>query len=368
MLNIFNDLSIPPKGNENFVVHKDIRLKKLEILNIMNKKWETFLLAQGAEFSDDNKIEFTSTNANPENFICALSHLAIIVVSGKDAAQFLQGQITCDVIQDINDNSSSFAALCSAKGRIISTFLIIKRADVFYLILPSTLSEIVVKRLQMFILRSDISITDVTDEFCLIGLGGKKPIDNFPQQTFNVSENEGLIVKYPSNNCRFLVLKKVEQSIQFWSRFIETKKFIATGNCYWKELEILDGIPWLTKETSEEFIPQMLNLDLLKAVSFKKGCYTGQEIIARTHFLGKAKRKMYLARSQTNTKISPNDSIYEDITGNKQIIGKVLNVCHKNNQYTMLVVVQTDHEKCGKITLENQAELTLSDLTYSYLN
>ncbi len=334
----------------------------------MNKKWETFLLTQGAEFSEDSTIEFPFTTDKPINFICTLPHLTTLAVSGKDAAQFLQGQITCDVIKDVNDNSGSFAALCSAKGRTICTFLIIKKADIFYLILPTILSEIVAKRLQMFILRSAVSITDVSDKFCILGLGSKEPIDNFPKQAFSVSENEGLIVKYPSTNSRYLVFKKVEQSMQFWSRFIVTKKFVATGNSYWKELDILDGIPWLSKETSEEFIPQMLNLDLLKAISFKKGCYTGQEIIARTHYLGKAKRRMYLARSRTNTEISPNNAIYENAIDNKQIIGKILNTCHTNDQYTMLVVAQTEQAKFGKTILDNQAELTLSDLTYSYLN
>jgi folate-binding protein YgfZ len=334
----------------------------------MNKEWETFLLAQGAKFNDDSDIDFAATNEKTINFICALPHLTILAVSGKDAAQFLQGQITCNVIQDVNDNCCSFAALCNAKGRSICTFLIIKKADVFYLILPATLSEIVAKRLQMFILRSDVSITEASDEFCILGLGSKEPIDNFPQQIFNTIENEGLIVKYPSNINRYLVLKKVEQSIQFWSRFIETKKFVPTGNSYWKELEILDGIPWLTKETSEEFIPQMLNLDLLKAINFKKGCYTGQEIIARTHFLGKTKRKMYFANTQTNVEISPNDAIYEVDKNNKQSIGKILNFVLKNGEYMMLVIAQTESAASGKIILENQAELPLSDLTYSYLN
>ncbi len=334
----------------------------------MNKKWENFLLEQGAEFFDDSNIEFINTNDKPKNFFCALSHLTILAVSGNDAAQFLQGQITCDVIRDITDTNASLAALCTAKGRTISTFLIIKTADIYYLILPTSLSEVVTKRLQMFILRSHVSITDVSDKFCIIGVGGKEPIDYFPQQPFNIIENEGLIIRYPSHTCRYLVLKKIEQGIQFWSRFIETKTFVATGNSYWNELEILDGIPWLNIDTSEQYIPQMLNLDLLKAISFKKGCYTGQEIITRTHFLGKTKRKMYFARIRTNTEILPNDTIYETLKDNKQSIGKVLNIVHKNSEYLMLVVSKTETTKSEKIILENQAELTLSDLTYSYLN
>ncbi len=334
----------------------------------MNPKWKNFLLEQGAEFSDDFNIEFHTVNEQPANFLCALPHLAILAISGKDAGQFLQGQVTCDVIHDVTEESSSFAALCTAKGRAISIFLMLKKADSFYLVLPTSLSDIVAKRLRMFVLRSDVSITDVSNEFCIIGLASAEPIEKFPQQIFGVSETEDLIVKYPSNYIRYLALKKVEQSTQFWSRFIDTKKFSATGNSYWKELEILDGIPWLDKETSEEYIPQMLNLDLLKGISFKKGCYTGQEIIARTHFLGKAKRKTYLAKTMTNEEILPNDVIYQVVSDNKQSIGKVLNVCRNKDEDKMLVVAQIENTKSEKIILENQAELTLSDLTYNYLN
>jgi folate-binding protein YgfZ len=334
----------------------------------MNPNWKKFLINNSAIFNNDEDIEFPLNPVNNNIFICPVTHLGILAVTGQDASQFLQGQITCDISGDINDNKSSFGALCTAKGRTISTFLALKHETSYYLILPIALLESVKKRLQMYILRADVELTNCSDELCLIGLGSSQPIADFPQSPFAVSHHDGPIVKYPSQNNRYLIIEKTEQAKQIWSKFINENTFIPTGNAYWRELDIVNGIPWLSKQTSEEFIPQMLNLEQLGGINFKKGCYIGQEIIARTHYLGKAKRKMYLAESQTTETAFPGVTIYDYANGTKQSVGKVVSAQNDKDKCKMQAVIQSDYVQSKQLGLEDPVEMTLSELSYPYLN
>jgi folate-binding protein YgfZ len=334
----------------------------------MNPNWKNFLINHSAIFNDDEIIEFPSEPEKKQNFLCPMTHLGILAIAGQDASQFLQGQVTCDVKGDITDNKCSFGALCTPKGRTISTFLVLKQGTTYYLILPVALLETVKKRLQMYILRSDVTLAICNDELCLIGLGCSHPITDFPQSPFAVSQHDGIIIKYPSQEFRYLFIEKTEQAKQIWSRFINENKFIPTSDAYWRELDIADGIPWLNEQTSEEFIPQMLNLDQLAGISFKKGCYTGQEIIARAHYLGKAKRKMYSAECQTTEKFLSEATIYDSGNDTEKSVGKVLATHYKKGTCKMLVVIQTDSAQSQHLKLQNQAGIALTDLTYPYLN
>lgn len=334
----------------------------------MNPNWKNFLINNSAVFNNDEGVEFSSHPETKQNFICPVTHLGILAVTGEDASPFLQGQVTCDIKSDITDNKSSMGALCTPKGRTITTFLALKQETGYYLILPADRLETVKKRLQMYILRSDVELTIASDELCLIGLGSSQAIPDFPQSPFAVSQHNCLTIRYPSQNSRYLIIEKTEQAQQIWSKFINENMFMPTGNAYWHELDIVDGIPWLNQQTSEEFIPQMLNLEQLSGINFKKGCYTGQEIIARTHYLGKAKRKMYLAECQSTQPVLAGVAIYDYANGTEQSIGKVVAAHYDKDICKMLAVIQTDHAQSEQLRLQDQVEITLSDLTYPYLN
>ncbi|MDD1641600.1 MAG: tRNA-modifying protein YgfZ, partial [Methylococcaceae bacterium] len=136
----------------------------------------------------------------------------------------------------------------------------------------------------------------------------------------------------------------------------------------WRYLDILAGMPWLTTETSEEFIPQMLNLDILGGISFNKGCYTGQEIVARTHYLGKTKRTMFLAECDTPSTPLPNSIIIDDGTGTEHAIGKVLlaqrsHAEHENEKSSckLLIVLQVSDSDTYSLKLkdDNHNKITL---------
>ncbi|MGR9117189.1 MAG: CAF17-like 4Fe-4S cluster assembly/insertion protein YgfZ [Gammaproteobacteria bacterium] len=320
----------------------------------MNQNWKDFLTGEQASFTNDNSIEFPPQTETTQNQIFAPAHFAILTVSGKDAAQFLQGQITCN-INEVTKSKASFGAFCTAKGRAITTFLLIRLNDTtFALILPSALLETVTKKLQMYILRSDVTLTDSSDSFCLIGLCVSADYNDLelPTENFGTRTTDGYLVKLPSASPRFLMLTDHQSAIDQWSRLTGEDRFQPQDSARWRYLDILDGIPWLTPETTEEFIPQMLNLDKLGGVSFNKGCYTGQEIIARTHYLGTSKRELYLAESDTSPAPAPNTGI---INPAGQPVGKVLQAETAIMGSKMLIVLPTELSASENLCLNNQA-------------
>ncbi|MDD1605963.1 MAG: folate-binding protein [Methylococcaceae bacterium] len=308
----------------------------------MNSNWKNFLLANNAHFSSDTHISFPNTDSDKRLY--PIAHLAVLTVSGTEAGQFLQGQITCNV-HDVTATQSSLGAMCNPKGRAITTFLLAKSGDDFLLVLPNELLEIVKKRLSMYVLRSKVTLTDSSDSLCLLGLTATS------NEAFLATHSEDNGVRINMGN-RCLIIADVDNAMTLWSEYT-AQGFQATDSMQWQTLDILSGIPWLTTATSEEFIPQMLNLDKLGGISLTKGCYTGQEIVARTHYLGKAKRGLFIAECQTANP-EPNASI---IDADGQVIGNVL--LAQNDK--LLIVLQLADTDTAQLQLKdyNQAPLTL---------
>ncbi len=327
----------------------------------MNQNWKNFLLSQQATFESDTRISFQAKTDDTGKTIYPVPHLAVLTVSGKDAAKLLQGQITCN-INEISETKSSLGAICNPKGRAIATFLLVKTSAAFLLVLPEKLLESVKKRLQMYVLRSDITLTDSSNELCLIGLCDPA-LEAGP--LFSTTQQDTIAVNL-SNRC--LVIAEADKAIALWSERVRHQGFQPEDSEQWRYLDILSGLPWLATETSEEFIPQMLNLDKLGGISFNKGCYTGQEIIARTHYLGKAKRALFLAECDTSSTPEPNSTITDDSTGTAQTVGKVLLAQHSRTAQgkesalcKMLIVLQVSDGDTDNLKLKdnNQNKITL---------
>jgi folate-binding protein YgfZ len=323
----------------------------------MNQHWKNFLLNHQATFEGDTQITFPAVTDYNEKTIYPVANLAVLTVSGKDGAKLLQGQITCD-INDITETKSSLGALCNPKGRAITTFLLVKNGTDFLMILPEVLLESVKKRLQMYILRSDVTLTNSSDQLCLIGVCD---LSQPTESLFNTTQQAFISVNFSTTQNRQLVIAETDTAIALWSEQVDHQHFEPKNSDQWRYLDILSGIPWLTTETSEEFIPQMLNLDLLGGISFNKGCYTGQEIVARTHYLGKAKRALFLAESNALLMPTPNSTIIDDSTGTEQTIGKVLLAQHsqltpekEDSQGKMLIVLQISDSDTQHLALKDQ--------------
>ncbi len=308
----------------------------------MNSNWKNFLLAEQATFVSDTHLIFPRSEGHQSLY--PIAHLAVLTVSGADAGKFLQGQITCNV-NDITATQSSLGAMCNPKGRAITTFLLVKSGNNFLLILPKELLETVKKRLNMYVLRSDVTLIDSSDSLCLLGLTAPS------NEAFLATQQQSTAVRINFTN-RCLVIADVNNAIALWSESV-AQGFQARYSTHWIMLDILAGIPWLTTATSEQFIPQMLNLDKLGGISLTKGCYTGQEIVARTHYLGKAKRALFIAECAAATP-EPNASI---IDANGQLIGNVLLA----QDGKMLIVLQLTDNETVSLQLKdyNHAPVTL---------
>lgn len=295
------------------------------------------------------------------NFISVLPHLAVLKVSGNDASQFLQGQATCDIAA-LQESQSCFGAFCSVKGRTLTTFIALKQSAGFYLFLPTTLISSIKKRLQMYVLRSAVEIIEATD-LHILGIISHKQNLNFPTEIFATTASP-LVLKYPSTINRFLLLTDTQQALQVVSEYRQKHDFELIKHDLWSFLDISDGIPWLETDSCEQFIPQMLNLDQLDGISFNKGCYTGQEIIARTHYLGSSKRKMFHAECSTQHLPQTNSAILINDADTKKSVGHVVNAqCH-DGICRMLVVLNIVDTDSGELYLDNpeSSGLTVSQL------
>jgi len=264
-------------------------------------QWHQFLGSQQATITGQRVQHFGNPQMELQatadaTVLADLSHLGLLQIDGEDRVAFLQGQLTNDV-KLLNGSNSHYAGYCTPKGRMLAMFLAFAQGDHLYLQLNRQLLEPIMKRLKMYVLRSKVTITDVSDSIVRLGLAGKDAeqilLNHFGQtpQTAHelVSLEEANIIRLPGKRPRYEIFVATENAEQLWTALSQQAQPVGAG-C-WDWLEIEAGIPDIEPATQEAFVPQMINLDALGGISFKKGCYTGQEIVARTHYLGKVKRR-----------------------------------------------------------------------------
>lgn len=319
----------------------------------MNTDWKNFLLTQQAQISNDDEVIF---QFEPNDlYLHPITHLAVLRMAGADAANFLQGQTTCQV-NDVSDNHSCLGALCNPKGKVISTFILLKDADAFLMILPKTLLSSIKERLHKYLLRAKVTLDDQIDDWCLIGLSSFQPES---EQPFSLKRTPGsLAISYQQ---RQLVLVNPDNAQTIWQEHLKAG-YKPVSSSLWRYLDICSGLPWLDAATTEQFIPQMLNLDKLGAISFNKGCYTGQEIVARAHYLGQVKRSMFVAYGQRSVPPDTYSDLFDRHDINDQPVGKVLAAQCWQNDCRMLVVLPTAQADSYQLCLagEHQSEISLS--------
>ena len=271
----------------------------------MNQTWKDFLLAHGARWANGVVADFGDpaselAAASATTIIAPLAHLGLLEVGGSDAAAFLHNQLTSDV-QHLSPNAAQHSAWCSAKGRMLASFLIFRASDSYQLHLAADLLPVIPRRLQMFVLRSKVVVADRTDDYVLLGLAGAQSRVALAASGLPAPETAltaevgptGLVICLAPE--RYQVVVEQAAAPALWSQL--TAHAQPVGTSVWQWLDIRAGVPLITRRTSEEFVPQMANFERLGGVSFHKGCYPGQEVVARTQYLGKVKRHLYRVRA-----------------------------------------------------------------------
>jgi folate-binding protein YgfZ len=236
----------------------------------------------------------------PFNGIAPLPHLGIIRAAGADAASFLHNQLTNDVLL-MKDGACRLAAFCNAKGRMQASFVVYKRSpEDLLLICRKDLMAQTIKRLSMFVLRAKAKLSDATDEFHLLGLAG----DAVAHALSSASSTSSSIVepwqRHAVGTADVLTLyPALGQPRAFWLAPIEVPG--PSGQSLsaelWQVGEVMSGIAWVELATFEAFVPQMLNYESVEGVNFQKGCYPGQEVVARSQFRGTLKRRAFIVQS-----------------------------------------------------------------------
>jgi hypothetical protein len=241
-----------------------------------------------------------------DGFICQLDHLGLISAQGEETAQFLHNQLSNDV-ENLTEHEVRLAAYCSAKGRMLASFAYWKTADHYFLQLDRSIQTSVQKRLQMFVLRAKTKLSDANGEYRLLGIGGANAaviLKNWFAELPNASNNKvdgdagSLLYAGTANgNARYQWILSYQQCDACLPQLeqLSNKHITICDAQYWRRLDIEAGIARIVAATQEQFVPQMINFELIGGVNFKKGCYPGQEIVARSQYLGKLKRRMAIA-------------------------------------------------------------------------
>lgn len=292
----------------------------------------------------NNKIEGkikTMKTSNQAQFI-KLDNLTSLHVTGNDASKFLHAQFTND-LANLPVYSWQYSGYCTPKGRLLAFMTIARVAENEYLlILPAEISEKILPRLRMYVMRDDVVITPQEDHKVIVGIVGKggpliKPDLQLENKTGRITKD--------GDSLLLTINDGSGENTERYMHFSDDDKIrslpqLSPDLNSWTLLDIESGIPSILASTQEAFVPQMVNLDLIGAVNFKKGCYPGQEIVARVHYLGKIKQRMFVVSSEQKALAQPNDRIY--IAGQEDnAIGTVVQSATCGSGKKLQVVLQT---------------------------
>lgn len=311
----------------------------------MNEGWRAFLMEQGAKTVTDESVCFDGSGKDkstiPAGFITPLPGLTLLEITGKDAASFLHGQLTSD-LNALISGGHQLSAWCNAKGRVIATFYIYRLKDSYLILLPASLADKFRQRLQMYILRSEVSIHQLEGNHVMIGIHGEGLVKGLVPNSDSASIYDSIyFLPLPEPSTPRLIAAGPAEKIQaLWKRL--TASVTAVDSDYWHLLDIEAVIPWLSESTSERFLPQELNLEQLGGLSYDKGCYPGQEVIARVHYRGKVKQQLLRASVAGDPRPAAGTPLYGEET--EQELGTVLHAVPLTaGTYSLLAVANVDY-------------------------
>ncbi|HSC93917.1 MAG TPA: folate-binding protein YgfZ [Burkholderiales bacterium] len=301
---------------------------------------------------------------------CELAHFRLIRFSGPESQTFLHNQLTCDVAA-LAAGKSTYGAYCTPKGRMLATFLLWRAGENFFMQLPSSLREPLQKQLSKYILRAKVKATDVSSEWTLFGVTGKNSEElvqqaagRAPNAVHEVAQTpDAMVIKLPGE--RYEIVAARERAQALLASLASSAEKAGPDNWGW--LDIRAGIATILPATQEAFVPQMVNLDLIGGVSLTKGCYPGQEIVARMHYRGTLKQRMYLANVAGADAPQPGDKLYSPDFG-EQACGTIVNAARSpEGGHDVLAVIQIASAEKGNVHWKspNGPSLKLLPLPYA---
>ena len=310
------------------------------------------------------KLSISDSAGTPMSGVAHLSHLGVIRAAGADAATFLQGQLTQDV-STIGLDVARLAAFCNAKGRMQASFVIFKRknnddAEEFLMICSADILAQTLKRLSMFVMRAKVKLSDASIDFRLYGLAGNAITSGADHARFHWAKND-----FEGQNRVFLYpAAGVERVLCCVPAGLPPPAGAALPLTIWNWLEIQSAIAMISQPIFEAFVPQMLNYESVGGVNFKKGCYPGQEVVARSQFRGTLKRRAYVVHGMGQMHVG--QEVFHSADPEQPCGLVAASAPNPSGGFDAIVSMQTTAAMGGMLTLDSSQGTILNLLPLPY--
>lgn len=300
-----------------------------------------------------------SCDQTHSSFFVSITRLGLIKVDGPDAKKFLQGQLTCH-LEELTSDSFRLGAHCNVQGRALATFYIFYWQEAYFIVLDHSIVSDWLNTLKKYSIFFKAGLSDVSDSFIFFGWQGLEHPIVSPYQ-LQVEGGDCILLGLRSGasstpatdssalatDSRVLaIVPKSSAQVPIYQQALDlyaSKEPSFQGESYsqehWKLSDIVSGMAHVNADTAGQYIPIELNYDLLEGIHFKKGCYTGQEIIARMHFRGKPKFRVVYAQLFDILDVSANQSLYIHEEANKILFGKVFSWVQKKHKIHAILLV-----------------------------
>ena len=304
----------------------------------------------------------------PETYLIELSEFGAISLSVEEQSKYLQGQVTCDV-----DNSTAtnllVGAHCDAKGKVFSVFRLINRSAAHLLLQPKACIESSLNALKKFGVFAKVNI-DEAKELRFIALVGKDASSLLQQEFAQVPDSLSPVVQVGSTSLVYLCGEQpryiiIDEEIAI-SVLIEKLALPTYSHSVWDLLEISQGFPILTASTSSHYVPQMLNLQAINGISFTKGCYLGQETVARMQYLGKNKRALFSLQVQLTAQLQADDKIEKQLGDNWRKAGDMLAYYQADDGSCVIQAVLANDGDLPTMRIASQTDSVVTNQTLPY--
>ncbi len=308
----------------------------------------------------------------PNTYLVSLAHYSAISLNGEEQSSYLQGQVTCDV-NNTNEHNLLVGAHCDAKGKVFSAFRLINRHNTHLLIQPKSSITASIAELKKFgvFAKVDITQADNLSFYALIGEQASELLQaNFtqvPDSLTPVVHTDGTTIVYiAGKQTRYLLIDETDNLAAKLNK-LDLSTYTAP---VWDLLEITEGFVQLAEHASGEYVPQMLNLQAINGISFTKGCYLGQETVARMQYLGKNKRALFSLAANTDKPLSPDEVIEKQLGDNWRKAGDILASYQSDDGNCYLqAVLGSDVDETTQLRLKSQPEIKVEvqPLPYSLI-
>ena len=304
----------------------------------------------------------------PETYLIELGEFGAISLSGEEQSKYLQGQVTCDVNSSTESNLL-VGAHCDAKGKVFSVFRLINRSSAHLLLQPTASIEGSLKELKKFGVFAKVTI-DKTEDLSFIALVGRRASELLQQEFSQVPDSLTPVVQVGSTSLVYLCGDQpryilIDEHINI-TALRDKLALPIYSQPVWDLLEITQGFPILTTSTSGHYVPQMLNLQAINGISFTKGCYLGQETVARMQYLGKNKRALFCLKAQLEQPLQSDDVIEKQLGENWRKAGDILSYYQADDGTCVIQAILASDGEQPSLRIASQADSVVTNQTLPY--